>query len=40
MDIIDMVMADLVDLDEIQLIELSQRILNVVISKLEQKECE
>lgn len=40
MDILDVVMADLVDLDEIQLLELAQKLLNVVTSKLEQKECE
>lgn len=40
MDIMDVVMADFVDLDEMQLIELAQRILNLASAKLEEKDGE
>lgn len=38
MDITDLVLADLADLDELQLLDLAVKILNVATLKLENKE--
>lgn len=37
-DILDLIIADLVDLNEIQLLDLASKILNLAYSKLEDKE--
>lgn len=37
-DILDLIVDDLVDLDEIQLLDLASKILNLAYSKLEDKE--
>lgn len=38
-DVIDLVLADLADLDELQLLDLAVKILHVATLKLENKEC-
>lgn len=38
MSILDLIVSDLVDLDEIQLMDLASKIINLAQAKLEEKE--
>lgn len=40
MSITDLVLADLVDLDELQLIDLAQKLLNVAAQKIEVRSLQ
>ena len=37
-DVVDLVLSDLADLDEMQLIDLAMKLLNLAVAKLEYKE--